>query len=284
MTDFDQESFKPEHSDTSSFPAVRMLAATAMLLSPLWLFPLLLWTADRFGIPPIQGMAHLDNFIFALIAIAIITLIGLVWLAVALPEELPRINQWLKGYGGTLTVKRVIVGAVLAVFALLALAKPVVAILARSASASPSAPAPLVRHAPQNATSPTFAPEFFTDKSGLLTTMQAQELSHRLRDFHTKSGATVAVLLVPDLGGQSIDEFASLRFSEWFTVRPSVDDIILVVIARRENHVKIELGSDFKHIQSDSPRLIHELGQAFSRGEFYGGISVCVDALMEKAK
>lgn len=273
---------------TSSGAATRMLVATAMLLSPLWLLPLVYLASQRSSSYNLQSFANLDKFLYLLGAFALISLIGLVWLVVSLPREIPRISRWLaRLFDGALTIKHWIFRAALLQLALLALGfafKSILPSWSEQAGASSSAAVQTTQSAdtlPRSA-GMTGRP-FFMDASALLTPMQGHELNARLQRFQAKSGHTLVVLIVPDLAGQSIEAFSRGRFSEWGIGRAGLDDGILVVVARQERRMRIELGRGFKAIEPDTQQLIHELGQAFSRGEFYGGISVCVDALMAKA-
>lgn len=272
---------------TSSGAATRMLVATAMLLSPLWLLPLVYLASQRSSSYNLQSFANLDKFLYALGAFALISLIGLVWLVVSLPKELPRISRWLaRLYDGSLSLKHWIFRAAWLQLALLVLGFAFKSILPSwSEQAGPSSSAAAQATQPPN-TLPRSARmtgrPFFMDTSALLTPMQGHELNARLQLFQAKSGHTLVVLIVPDLAGQSIEAFSRGRFSEWGIGRAGLDDGILVVVARQEREMRIELGRGFKAIEPDTQQLIHELGQAFSRGEYYGGISACVDALMAK--
>lgn len=283
MTQFQDEA----PATTSAGAVTRMLVAAAMLLSPLWLLPLVYLASQRFPAYNLQSFNQLDKFLYCLAAFAIISLIGLIWLIVALPRELPRISRWLaRLYDWIFTAKHWLLRAILVLLTPLALNfvfKLVVSGGSEQAGASSPATAQATQspHAPTRSASAMGRP-FFMDPSELLTPMQGQELNARLQRFQAKSGHTLVVLIVPDLGGQSIEAFSRGRFNEWGIGRAGLDDGILVVVARQEHQMRIELGRGFKALEPETKHLIHELGQAFSRGQFYGGISVCVDALIAK--
>ena len=66
-----------------------------------------------------------------------------------------------------------------------------------------------------------------TDLTGTLSTAQRDSIEQRLRAFEEAKGSQVAVLLVPTLGPETIEEFAGRVADTWQLGRKGVDDGVL---------------------------------------------------------
>src|SRR5687768_2019484 len=63
-----------------------------------------------------------------------------------------------------------------------------------------------------------------TDQTGTLTPAQREGLESKLRAFEEAKGSQVAVLLVPTVGSETIEEFAGRVADSWQLGRKGVDD------------------------------------------------------------
>uniref|UniRef100_UPI001488A260 TPM domain-containing protein n=1 Tax=Acinetobacter baumannii TaxID=470 RepID=UPI001488A260 len=62
-----------------------------------------------------------------------------------------------------------------------------------------------------------------------------------IRAFEARKGSQVAVLIVPTTDGEAIEAF-SLRVAEaWKIGRKKIDDGVLLVIAKNDRHLRIDL-------------------------------------------
>ena len=121
------------------------------------------------------------------------------------------------------------------------------------------------------------------DKTGTLDTNQQQVLEQRLRTFELEKGSQLAVLIVPEIGHEPIEQF-SLRVAEqWKLGRKKIDDGAILVIAKNERRLRIEVGYGLEGVLNDavSKRIIDEIiVPAFQRGDFYGGIDAGVETMV----
>ncbi len=121
-----------------------------------------------------------------------------------------------------------------------------------------------------------------TDLADLLDPSSEASLEERLRAIEAETGSQVAVLTVPGLEGEVIEDYA-LRVAEaWKLGREGVDDGVLLLVARDDRKVRIEVGYGLEGAVTDlqSRRMIDELiGPAFRRGDFAGGIGQAVEAI-----
>ncbi|MBV9565096.1 MAG: TPM domain-containing protein, partial [Bradyrhizobium sp.] len=80
------------------------------------------------------------------------------------------------------------------------------------------------------------------DLTGTLTSDQVASQSERLKDLETRKGAQVAVLIVPTTEPETIEQY-SLRVAEaWKIGRRKIDDGALLVVAKNDRKLRIEVG------------------------------------------
>ena len=121
------------------------------------------------------------------------------------------------------------------------------------------------------------------DQTGTLSSGDIATLSQKLRDFETRKGSQVAVLIVPTTQPETIEQF-SIRVAEaWKIGRKKVDDGAILVVAKNDRHLRIEVGYGLEGVLTDvtSRRIIDEIiTPKFRTGDFAGGISDGVDRMI----
>ncbi|KRQ15514.1 TPM domain-containing protein [Bradyrhizobium manausense] len=121
------------------------------------------------------------------------------------------------------------------------------------------------------------------DRTGTLSSSDIAALSQKLRDFETRKGSQIAVLIVPTTDPETIEQF-SIRVAEaWKIGRKKVDDGAILVVAKNDRHLRIEVGYGLEGALTDvtSRRIIDEvITPKFREGDFAGGISAGVDRMM----
>ncbi len=121
------------------------------------------------------------------------------------------------------------------------------------------------------------------DPAGLLDAGQRQALEEKLRAFEQRKGSQVAVLVVRATQPESIEQFAIRVAEQWKLGRKKVDDGAILVIARDERALRIEVGYGLEGALNDavSRRIIDEIiVPRFKSGDFSGGIDAGVDAML----
>ena len=123
-----------------------------------------------------------------------------------------------------------------------------------------------------------------TDLAGTLTATQRDALEAKLADFEKRRGSQVAVLIVPTLGDETIEEFTGRVTDAWALGRKGVDDGVLFAIAMKERRMRIHTGRGVQGTLTDalSKRIVADVvGPRFRNGDFPGGIDAGVDAIMK---
>ncbi|QQO23966.1 YgcG family protein [Bradyrhizobium diazoefficiens] len=121
------------------------------------------------------------------------------------------------------------------------------------------------------------------DQTGSLSSSEIASLSQKLRDFEARKGSQIAVLIVPTTQPETIEQF-SIRVAEaWKIGRKKVDDGAILVVAKNDRHLRIEVGYGLEGALTDvtSRRIIDEvITPKFKSGDFRGGISDGVDRMI----
>ncbi|MBI5659619.1 MAG: YgcG family protein [Nitrosomonadales bacterium] len=122
-----------------------------------------------------------------------------------------------------------------------------------------------------------------TDLTATLDAQQAQTLESRLAAFEAKKGAQIAVLLVATTQPETIEQFAMRVAEAWKLGRKGVDDGALLLIARDDRALRIEVGYGLEGALNDATarRIVAEtIAPEFKRGDFYGGIAAGVSQMI----
>lgn len=123
-----------------------------------------------------------------------------------------------------------------------------------------------------------------TDLAGLLTTGERHQLEATLERFEAQKGSQVAVLIIDSTAPETIEQY-SIRVAEsWKLGRPGVDDGALLVIAKNDRAMRIEVGYGLEGVLPDAiaKRIVSEIiVPAFREGDFAGGIQAGVGQMLK---
>jgi uncharacterized protein len=121
------------------------------------------------------------------------------------------------------------------------------------------------------------------DQTGTLSGGDVAALTQTLKDLEARKGSQVAVLIVPTTQPESIEQF-SIRVAEaWKIGRKKIDDGALLVIAKDDRKLRIEVGYGLEGALNDATakRIIDEvITPRFRSGDFAGGISAGVGRII----
>ncbi len=114
-----------------------------------------------------------------------------------------------------------------------------------------------------------------TDLTATLSATQRATLESTLTDFERRKGAQVAVLIVASTAPESIEQYAVRVEESWKLGRKGVDDGVLLVVAKDDRRLRIEVGYGLEGVIPDAigKRIIEQdITPRFRQGDFYGGI------------
>jgi uncharacterized protein len=109
-------------------------------------------------------------------------------------------------------------------------------------------------------------------------------MSVKLKDLEKRKGSQIAVLIVPTTEPETIEQY-SIRVAEaWKIGRKKIDDGALLVVAKDDHHLRIEVGYGLEGSLTDvtAHRIIDEvITPKFKVGDFTGGISDGIDRMIK---
>jgi len=119
-----------------------------------------------------------------------------------------------------------------------------------------------------------------TDLTGTLDAQQQQSIEKSLAALEAKKGAQVAVLIVPTTQPETVEQYAVRVEEVWKLGRKGVDDGVLLVIAKEDRKLRIEVGYGLEGVLPDAVAkriIVDDIAPYFKKGDFFGGISAGVD-------
>ena len=125
--------------------------------------------------------------------------------------------------------------------------------------------------------------QYATDQTGTLNPGQLAELNASLKGFDDSTSTQIVVLMLPTLGGEPIEQYA-LRVAEENRIgREGKDNGALLLVAKEDRDVRIEVGYGLEGVLTDALSGIiirNEILPRFRRDDYFGGISGAVEAIM----
>jgi uncharacterized protein len=121
------------------------------------------------------------------------------------------------------------------------------------------------------------------DQTATLSSGDIASLTQSLKSLEARKGSQVAVLIVPTTAPETIEQY-SIRVAEaWKIGRRKIDDGALLVVAKDDRKLRIEVGYGLEGALNDvtAKRIIDEvITPRFRSGDFAGGISAGVERMI----
>jgi uncharacterized protein len=123
------------------------------------------------------------------------------------------------------------------------------------------------------------------DRAELLSASAEQQLTARLIDYERTTGHQLAVLTIPSLEGDPIEDFSIHVVEAWKLGKKGKDDGVLVLVVSRDRKMRIEVGYGLEGELPDiaAGRIVKDImAPRFRMGDYEGGIAAAVDAVISK--
>jgi uncharacterized protein len=123
------------------------------------------------------------------------------------------------------------------------------------------------------------------DSANLLDPQQEAALTGKLEALEQQSGRQLVVATVPSLEGRTIEDYGYRLGRTWAIGRKGEDDGVILLVAPAERKVRIETGYGARVFLTDAMCSIiirNSILPKFKEGDFAGGISAGVDAIVEQ--
>lgn len=123
-----------------------------------------------------------------------------------------------------------------------------------------------------------------TDLTNTLSKREVAQLEQLLADFEAKKGSQIAVLIVPTTQPETIEQYSIRVVESWGLGRKGVDDGVLLLIAKNDRALRIEVGYGLEGVLPDAivKRLIEErIVPKFRQGDFSGGVLSGIEQVLK---
>jgi uncharacterized protein len=118
-----------------------------------------------------------------------------------------------------------------------------------------------------------------TDLTQTLTPEQRAALESRLRAYEAQKGTQIAVLIVPTTQPETIEQYSIRVADQWKIGRQGVDDGVILLVAKNDRAVRIEVGTGLEGALPDvlASRIVSQvIVPRFREGDFAGGIDEAI--------
>jgi len=123
-----------------------------------------------------------------------------------------------------------------------------------------------------------------TDQTGTLNAAEIATLDQKLAAFEARKGSQIAVLIVPSTQPEDIAQYSIRVVEQWKLGRKGVDDGVLLLVAKDDRRLRIEVGYGLEGVLPDvtANRIINEIiTPKFKQGDFDGGVDAGVDRIIK---
>ena len=121
------------------------------------------------------------------------------------------------------------------------------------------------------------------DRAHILSPTALSDLNSVLAAHEDKTSNQVAVLTLPSLEGQPLEDFSHQVATAWALGKKGTDNGVLFLIAIKEKKLRIEVGYGLEGTLTDakSSQIIrHEVVPRFRAGDFSGGVVAGTQAIL----
>jgi uncharacterized protein len=123
-----------------------------------------------------------------------------------------------------------------------------------------------------------------TDLTSTLNSDQQAALESKLQAFEQNKGSQIAILIVPTTQPEDIAQYSIRVVDQWKLGREKPDDGLLVLVAKSDRKVRIEVGYGLEGAIPDAiaKRIVSDIMQpSFKLGDFYGGLDAATTQLIK---
>ncbi len=131
---------------------------------------------------------------------------------------------------------------------------------------------------------PTGKQQLVNDFANVLTPSQKQALEQKLVTFDDSSSTQIAVVIIPNLGGYEVAEYATELGRAWGVGGKEFNNGVVLLISKEDRKLNISTGYGVEGTLTDltASHIISDLiVPSFKGNDYYGGIDRGVDAIIQ---
>lgn len=132
-------------------------------------------------------------------------------------------------------------------------------------------------------TNPGSPQGFINDYAGMISESAKQALEQTLVDFEKETSNEITVVTINSLEGDIIEDFAVELFADWGIGKKDKDNGILLLIAKEDREMRIEVGYGLEGALTDGQAywiIQNDLRPNFQERDYDTGIVAAVESIM----
>ncbi len=121
------------------------------------------------------------------------------------------------------------------------------------------------------------------DQTQTLTPAQIASLEQTIRAFYERKGSQITVLMVPTTQPEAIEQYSIRVVESWKLGRANIDDGVLLLVAKDDRTVRIEVGYGLEGALPDviANRIVQQvIVPRFRQNDFAGGIAEGIERII----
>lgn len=122
-----------------------------------------------------------------------------------------------------------------------------------------------------------------TDLTGTLSGQAVNRLESQLATFEDRKGSQIVVLIVPTTDPEDIEQYGIRVYDAWKLGRKGVDDGAILLVAKNDHRVRIEVGRGLEGALTDVTAghiIADAITPHFKLGDYDGGVEAGIDQIL----
>lgn len=126
-----------------------------------------------------------------------------------------------------------------------------------------------------------------TDLAGILSPSERQHIEERLYLFETQTSNQIAVLIIPTLEGEALEDYSIRVTDKWKLGDQTKENGVLLLIVVNDRKIRIEVGYGLEGALTDliaSQIIRNDIAPYFRQGNYYAGIAAGLNGIMQATR
>lgn len=123
-----------------------------------------------------------------------------------------------------------------------------------------------------------------TDYTDTLSANEISTLNKKLADFEEQTTNQIAVLIIPSLEGDNLEDYSIRLADKWKIGQKGKDNGVILLIVKNDRKIRIEVGYGLEAVLPDGLAgsiIRDEIAPLFRKNRFFAGINRGIDAIMK---
>ncbi len=123
-----------------------------------------------------------------------------------------------------------------------------------------------------------------TDFTNTLSPSEISYLDQKLADLEKHTTNQIAVLIIPSLEGDNLEDYSIRLADKWKIGQEGKDNGAILLIVKNDRKLRIEVGYGLEAVLPDGLAgsiIRHRIAPLFRKGQFFNGINQGLDAIIK---